>query len=424
MTERRGRRDLALLLGGALVSTAGSSLTVVAVLIHLRPLGSGWVAAAFAAEIIPVVLLAAPAGALVDRVRNRELLVAALAVQAAAVLLATTALAPGRQGWLLAALAVVGAGTSVASPTIQALLPRISGEQGATRAYGWWSAVNQGGFLAGAALAGVLVETAGVRGALLVDGLSYLVLAGAVALVRTQRHPAREAALAGGERSAGSAWTGLAVLRRDHVLRVGVAGLGLVILASIVVNVAEVFYVLGDLGASPAVYGLVTACWPLAGVPAGILAGRLDGERALLAGLSLAGIAMGLALVLTGAVVLLAALVVAWLVGGAANAVQNVCLRALVRTRVPDAERGRVFAAVAAVLQATNLGGLAAGGLVVAAVGARAGLGFAGVLTVLAGAGTWLLARPALRDTAGRRRPAARGRGGGGAAPARPGAAG
>jgi hypothetical protein len=35
------------------------------------------------------VLLAAPAGALVDRVRNRELLVAALAVQAAAVLLAT-----------------------------------------------------------------------------------------------------------------------------------------------------------------------------------------------------------------------------------------------------------------------------------------------------------------------------------------------
>jgi MFS family permease len=169
------------------------------------------------------------------------------------------------------------------------------------------------------------------------------------------------------------------------------------------VNVAEVFYVLGDLGASPAVYGLVTACWPLAGVPAGILAGRLGGERALLAALALAGVAMGLALVLTGAVVLLAALVVAWLVGGAANAVQNVCLRALVRTRVPDAERGRVFAAVAAVLQATNLGGLAAGGLVVAAVGARAGLGFAGVLTVLAGAGTWLLARPALRDTAGRR---------------------
>jgi MFS family permease len=387
------------------VSTAGSSLSIVAVLIHLRPLGSGWVAAAFAAEILPVVLLAAPAGALVDRVRNRELLVAALAVQAAAILLATTALAPGRQGLLLAALAVVGAGTSVATPTIQALLPRISGEDGATRAYGWWSAVSQGGFLAGAAGAGVLVEVAGVRGALVVDGLSYLVLAAGTALVRTQRHPAREAAEAGTADAGdnGSVWAGIAVLRRDRVLRVGVVGLALVIFASIVVNVAEVFYVLEDLGASPAVYGLVTACWPLAGVPAGILAGRLDGERALLAALAAAGVAMGLALVLTGAVVLLGALVVAWLIGGAANAVQNVCLRALVRARVPDAERGRVSAAVAAVLQATNLGGLAAAGVVVAVVGARAGLAGAGVLTVLAGAGTWLLARPALRATAATR---------------------
>jgi MFS family permease len=415
MTVRGARRDLALLLAGALVSTAGSALSIVAVLIHLRPLGSGWVAAAFAAEIVPIVLLAAPAGALVDRVRNRELLVAALAVQAAAILLATTALVPGRQGFLLAALAVVGAGTSVATPTIQALLPRISGEEGATRAFGWWSAVQQGGFLVGAAGAGLLVEAVGVRGALIADGLSYLVLAGAIAFVRTQRHPSREAADAGtaGPAGTGSAWTGVAVLRRDRVLRVAVAGLALVILASIVVNVAEVFYVLEDLGASPAVYGLVTACWPLGGVPAGILAGRLVGERALLAALAAAGVAMGLALVLTGAVVLLGALVVAWLIGGTANAVQNVCLRALVRARVPDRERGRAYAAVAAVLQATNLCGLAAAGAVVALAGARPALAGAGVLTVAAGAGTWLLARPALRDAAGARRPASRDRDGG-----------
>src|SRR5690349_4568431 len=121
MTGRRARRDLALLLGGGLVSIAGSSLTAVAVLIHLRPLGAGWIAAAFAAEIAPVVLLAAPAGALVDRVRNRELLVVSLAVQAAGALLATAALTPGRQVWLLLAVAVMGAGASVGTPTVQAL---------------------------------------------------------------------------------------------------------------------------------------------------------------------------------------------------------------------------------------------------------------------------------------------------------------
>ncbi|HYY10203.1 MAG TPA: hypothetical protein VE781_04650, partial [Kineosporiaceae bacterium] len=112
MTSRGARRDLLLLLAGALVSTTGSSVTVVAVLIHLRPYGAGWVSAAFVAEIAPVVLLAAPAGALVDRVRNRELLVAALAVQGAAVLAATAALAPGQQLWLVVALAVVGAGST------------------------------------------------------------------------------------------------------------------------------------------------------------------------------------------------------------------------------------------------------------------------------------------------------------------------
>src|SRR3954466_8110482 len=75
MTVRGARRDLALLLGGSLASTAGSALSIVAVLIHLRPLGSGWVAAAFAAEILPVVLLAAPAGALAHTGRNPRLLV-------------------------------------------------------------------------------------------------------------------------------------------------------------------------------------------------------------------------------------------------------------------------------------------------------------------------------------------------------------
>lgn len=401
MTVGGARRDLWLLLGGALVSTAGSSMTVVAVLIHLRPLGSGWVAAAFAAEIAPVVLLAAPAGAVVDRVRNRELLAVAALVQAAAVLLATQALAPGQQALLLLALAAVGAGTTVATPAITALLPRISGEDGATRAYGWWAAVNQGGFLAGAAVAGVLVQVAGVRGALLADGGSYLVLAVATVLLRTQRHPGREekAAADPADPAAGrgSAWAGVAVLRSDPVLRVGVAGLALVVLASIVVNVAEVFYVLGDLHAGPAVYGVVTACWPLAGIPAGVLAGRLHGERALLGALALAGVAMGLALVLTGAVVLLAALVVAWLIGGAANVTQSVAIRALMRSRVADRERGRVSAAVSAVLQAANLAGLALGGVVVALIGARASLVTAGVLMTMAGAGTWLLARPALR---------------------------
>lgn len=390
------RRDLALLLGGGLVSTAGSSLTVIAVTIHLRPLGPAWVAASFAAELLPVVLLAPFAGALVDRVRNRELLVAALAVQAVAVgVAATLGLSPGRQLLLLGALVLLGAATSVASPTVVALIPRIGGEEYANRAYGWWSSIGQAGFLVGAATAGVLVEAVGVRSALLVDTASYVVLAVAVTAMRTQRDPRLDRREGRGA-DAGSAWTGLAVLRRDQVLRIAVVGLSLVVLASIVVNVAEVFYVLGDLGAGPATYGFVTACWPLAGVPAAVLAGRLATDRSLLAGLAVAGVAMGAAIAAVGLVVHVAVIVVAWLVGGAANAVQNVGIRSLMRSRTVDAERGRVAAAVAAALQSANVLGLAVGGAVVGLLGARTSLASAGVLTVLVGAVTWVQGRKAL----------------------------
>jgi MFS family permease len=390
-----GRRDLALLLAGGLVSTAGSALTVLAVSIHLRPLGPAWVASSFAAELVPVVLLAPSAGALVDRVRNRELLAAALGVQALAVLAAALlGLAPGRQLLLLAALVVLGAANAVANPAVVALLPRIGGEEYATRAYGWWSSIGQAGFLVGAASAGVLVDAIGVRGALLVDAASYVVLAVAVATLRTQRDPLHDRPDAGDANQ--SAWAGLAAVRGDRILRVAVAGLAVVILASIVVNVAEVFYVLDDLGAGPVTYGMVTACWPLAGVPAAVLAGRLGSDRALVAGLAVAGVAMGAALAVTGAVVALVVLVVAWLVGGGANAVQNVAIRALIRSRTRDAERGRVAAAVAAVLQAANILGLAVGGAVVTLAGARGSLAAAGVLTMAVGAATWLFARPAL----------------------------
>jgi MFS family permease len=105
---------------------------------------------------------------------------------------------------------------------------------------------------------------------------------------------------------------------------------------------------------------------------------------------------MGLALVLAGLLVSLVVLVLAWLVGGAANAAQRVCMDALVRSRTPDGDRGRTFAAVGAVLQASNLAGLAGGAAVVTLLGARASFLAAGAATVVVGGLTWVLARAAL----------------------------
>jgi MFS family permease len=381
-----------LLIGGATVSAVGSALTLLAVVLHLRPLGPGWVAAAMAAELVPTIVLAATSGLIVDRVRNRELLVGALLVHAGAIALAAAVgLRPGSEWLLLAALVVLGTAATLAGPAVAALIPRIAGEERATRAYSWYSVATQAGVLGGFALAGLLVGATSVATALWLDAGSFLVMATAVAFVRTQRVPRPD------EHEAGlSRWAGFVLLRRDRVLLVGVAGLAAAILASIVVNVAEVFFIIGDLGASPTTYGLVTAVWPAAGLFGGWAAGRLVGDRALLAGLALAGVAMGVGLIAVGAVVSLVTLVLGWALGGIANSLQRVTMSGLIRSRVDDAVRGRAFAATGGLFQLANVAGLGVGTVAVAVLGPRGSLLAAGVLTALVGAGTWLVARPAL----------------------------
>lgn len=375
------------------MSTVGTSFTLMAVAIQVRPAGPAWVAAAMAAELVPAVVLAPVAGRLVDRVPNRSLLLGSLAVQGAAVALAATSgLGRGLELVLVACLVLVGLGSAVAVPTIAAMLPHVSGEEAATRAYGWYAAITQVGFLVGFATSGLLIEATSVRTALLLDAASFAALAAAVGLVRAHRVPVPD-----DDGEAASSWAGFAMLRRDRVLLVGVCGVSAAILVTVVVNVAEVFYVLEDIGAGPGAYGLVTALWPAAGVLGGWWAGRLVGDRAMYLALAGGTVTMGLALAAAGADVSLVAVGIGWTVGGAANSVQRVALTALVRSRVADAVRGRTFAAVGAVIQVGNVVGLAAGAAIVGLVGARSSIVGAGVAAATVGVGIWALGRRGVR---------------------------
>ena len=60
--------------------------------------------------------------------------------------------------------------------------------------------------------------------------------------------------------------------------------------------------------------------------------------------------------------------------GGVAHGLKNVLLRTLIHERVPEALRGRAFAAYNGARNGAELGALALGGLVVGAFGARTGL--------------------------------------------------
>ena len=68
-----------------------------------------------------------------------------------------------------------------------------------------------------------------------------------------------------------------------------------------------------------------------------------------------------------------------------AHGVKNVMFRSLIHVRVPDHLHGRAFAAYNGIRNAAELGAFAAGGVLVAAIGARGTVAYAGALSALVG---------------------------------------
>jgi hypothetical protein len=71
--------------------------------------------------------------------------------------------------------------------------------------------------------------------------------------------------------------------------------------------------------------------------------------------------------------------------GGFAHGLKNVMFRSLIHVRVPARLHGRAFAAYNGIRNGAELGAFAAGGVLVALIGARGTLAYAGGLSALAG---------------------------------------
>jgi predicted MFS family arabinose efflux permease len=81
------------------------------------------------------------------------------------------------------------------------------------------------------------------------------------------------------------------------------------------------------------------------------------------------------------------ATIVGYAIGGLAHGTKNVLVRTLVHERAPDRIRGRTFAAYNALRNGAEITALALGGAVVALVGARTALYFAGFGPAVIGLG-------------------------------------
>lgn len=317
-----------------------------------------------AAGSVAFVLVGLPAGAWLDRVRRRGIMIAADLLRAAFLLSVPAAWWSGRLTmahlWIVVLLS--GVATVFFDIGAQSHLPHLVGRAGLGRANARLVSVDAVGSFAGPAAAGWLVAGIGAPLAVAVDATTYLWSAAWLARVRGQelRPLATERA-----RLRSDIADGLHLVTRDPILRASTAAGAMTNLALAMTMTMLPIVLVRQLGYSEAQLGMCLALGGVGGATGAIashVVGRILAEgRALV----LAGIALGpaaLLVPLVGRAVPLWATSAGWAVVGFKVALDNALLTTFRQQITPDHLLGRVNATVRCVLTGgVSLGGLLAG---------------------------------------------------------------
>jgi MFS family permease len=375
-----GQRDVRLIVGAVGVSALGDFLLWIPLTLQLRSMtGSGIaVAGLFLALWTPVVVLAPLAGLLVDRLEARGLLIVVSLLQA--IVAASLALALDSVAAILVLAALLGVGFAIAQPAEFSLVPVIGGEGRLTEINGLVESARYAGATLGPLLGGVLAGLGGIKVAMLVNAGTFAVVALSALLMSARRRPEPAAEGEVPDR----ARDGVVFLFRDRTLGlvVGVVFVSLLFMTASVT--AEVFFLKEDLRVSDAVYGFLFAAWTVGMVVGALVIARRISPSALAFATLVFVIVQGAGLGLPTLWLAVGFGAAMWFVGGVGHGAKNVLARALIQERVPARLHGRAFAAYNGLRNGAELVALAAGGLLVAAIGGRTTLALAGAIPVLA----------------------------------------
>jgi MFS family permease len=248
-----------------------------------------------------------------------------------------------------------------------------------------------GGAAVGPALAGLVVAGFGVQSALLLDAVSFYVVAWILFSAGSIPHAEAEPG-----RMRERVRAGLTYIRRQTILRRVLVAQGLAFVFFAAVLPVEVVYVKETLGSNDTGYGVMLASWGLGMVLGSLLFARL--RQASLAHLLLfstfavgAGY-LGLAVAPTLALACLASVV-----GGAGNGIQWVTAISAVQELTAEAMQARVMSVLESIGAAMPGVGFAVGGLIAALVSPRmtflvAGVGVLAIVAVMGPLlrGNWL----------------------------------
>jgi MFS family permease len=391
-----GARDFRLVAGAVGLSALGDWVAIVALGLHVKDAADSGlaVAALWICLFGPSVAVAGHAGLLVDRLEATRVLacVSALGAAGAAALAVSGGLAP-----VLALTALLGIVFAVSQPAEFALVPLLAGERGILAANGHVETVRYLGYAVGPLLGGVLFAVGGLGLAMVVDAATFAAVAAAALALRVRRKGTAED-------RAPRARDGIAFLARDKVLSLAMlVAFGSLLFMS-AVWVGELFFVQDVLGKGEVAYGLMLSVWTVGMALGAMLVSRRIAAGATATGALAAVAIQGSALALPAAFLGFGFFLACMFMGGLAHGVKNVLFRSLIHSRVPDPLHGRAFAAYNGIRNSAELAAFAAGGLLIAGIGARgtvagagglaAIVGLAGLVAMLQMLGGWQQASP------------------------------
>ena len=347
------------------------------------------------ADLVPAMLLGPLFGAAADRWSRRRCMVAADVVRAIAFL--GIALVDSFAATFALAL-LAGIGTGLFTPAALAAVPSLVQPDRLPAATALYGAITDLGFIAGPAVAAVVLLVGGADTILLANAITFALSALVLARLRFGAAPRTEET---------EVRPGLLREARDGLRALaGMAGVRAVVLASGAMllfaglfNVAELPFATGELGASDAGFAILAAVYGL-GFVAGSLSGSRGGSPAVLKRRFLGGLGLvGAGFVACGLAPTFATALPAFALAGVGNGLILVYERLLIQTTVPDQLMARVFGAKDGLTAwAFALAFLVAGGLI-EGLGVRAVLVLAGVGGLLVWMISSLLLRGAWPDT-------------------------
>ena len=396
--ERRARVFFALLAQSSLGTGAAY---VALVLLAYERFDSPWaISLVLAADLLPPMVLGPFLGAAADRWSRRTCVIAADLLRAIAFL----AIAYVDSIAATVALALIaGTGTALFTPASLAALPSLVAERRLPAATSLYGALSDLGLAIGPAVTAVLLLMTSAESVLVLNALTFAVSALILARVPFGDAPVRTAQESSGPPPSLLRETrdGIGAVRGVPRLWTVLGATGIALFFGGLVNVAELPFIINDLGAGEAVFAVAVALVGL-GIAVGSLLGSAGGTPEKLtnrfsAGLLLGGVSLTVVALAPNVAVLFAMFALA----GIGNGMALVHERLFIQATVADEFSARVFGLRDA-LSAWGFGvAFLVAGAAVSVMGPQATIGLAGggVLTVGVITSLWL--RRSFRATGG-----------------------